>query len=97
MPLKVRIDGQKYRITAKVSGRGSIIVAQRLSLKSPLNLSLSELSSRSSRETPGALIITPASLQRAINNVINELKVTQIIEAPEFIPEPKEPEKETEK
>ncbi len=89
MPLKVRIDGQKYRLTAVVSGRGSTLVAQRMSLKSPLSLSLDELSSRSSRETPGALIITPASLQRAINDVINDLKIEQIVEAPEFTPEPK--------
>lgn len=92
MPLNVRIDGQKYRVTALVQGRGSTLMAQRLSLKSPLNLSLDDLSSRSSRETEGALTITPASLQRAINDVINELKVVQIVEAPEFIPAPEEEE-----
>jgi hypothetical protein len=88
MPLNLRIDGQKYRITAQVTGRGSTLLAQRLSLKSPLNLTLDELSSRSSRETPGALTITPASLQRAINGTINELVVKQIVNAPEFIPAP---------
>ncbi|MDR2890076.1 MAG: hypothetical protein LBV18_00455 [Alistipes sp.] len=90
MPLKVRIDGQKYKVTALVTGRGSTILAQRLSLKSPLDLSLDDLSSRSSRQTKGALTITPASLQRAINDAVNELKVEQIVEAPEFVPAPKE-------
>lgn len=97
MPINVRIDGQKYRITAMVTGRGSQIVAQRLSLKSRLEITLDDLSYRASRETEGALIITPASLARAINDKISDLVIDEVIEAPEFVPAPPEPEPEAEK
>jgi hypothetical protein len=100
MPLNVRIDGQKYRLTATVTGRGSVIVAQKLSLKRRLELTLDELSVRRSRETEGALVITPASLQRSINSKIKDLKIDHVVDAPEFIPAPKpepEPEKDAKK
>ena len=86
MPLGIRIDGQKYRLTATVSGRGSAILAQRLALKRKLRFSLDELSSRPSRETAGALTITNTSLQRAINSKITEITIIEVIEAPEFTP-----------
>lgn len=88
IPLNVWIDGQKYRMAAIVTGRGSTIVAQQMSLKSKLHLTLDELSTRRSREKEGALTITPASLGRAINAKINGLKVDQVVEAPDFIPAP---------
>ncbi len=90
IPLNLRIDGQKYRVTAKVSGRGSQIVAQRLSLKSALNVALSDLSYRASPETEGAIMITPASLARAINDQIAGLVVEEVVEAPDFVPAPVE-------
>jgi hypothetical protein len=97
MPLSIRIDGEKYRLEAVVKGRGSNIVAQRLSLKNRLAFTIDELSSRRSTETPGALIITEASLQKAINGKIKDLEITQVTDAPEFIPpaveEVKEPQK----
>ncbi len=86
MPIGIRIDGQKYRLTAIVKGRGSSILAQRLSLKSRLTFTIDELASRRSNETPGALIITPTSLQNAINGKIKDLEITQVIAAPEFMP-----------
>lgn len=95
IPLNIRIDGQKYRITALVTGRGSMLTAQKLSLKSKINLKLEELSSRPSPDNPGSLIITPGSLQSAINAKVNDLKVLQIIEAPEFTPEPRDEKKQS--
>jgi hypothetical protein len=92
MPLGVRIDGKKYRLTATIKGRGSNIVAQRLSLKSRLDFALDELSSHRSTETPGALVITPASLQKAINGKINDLEIVQVTDAPDFMPPVKEEE-----
>ncbi len=89
MPLNVRIDGQKYRVTAVVNGRGSVLMAQKLSLKSKINLKMDELTVRKSKDNPDALTITPASLQKAIDAKTSEIKVTQIIDAPDFIPEPK--------
>lgn len=87
MPLTIRIDGQKYRLTAIVSGRGSTILAQRMSLKRKLNLTLEELSPRPSRGILGALTIAPPSLQNAINGKMSDdLRVVQIVDAPEFIP-----------
>ncbi len=86
MPLNIRIDGQKYRLTANVSGRGSTILAQRLSLKSRLNFTLDELVSRPSRDNPGSLTITPVSLQRAINGKISDLTVVEVTKAPDFVP-----------
>ncbi|MDR2890788.1 MAG: hypothetical protein LBV18_04200 [Alistipes sp.] len=86
MPLTIRIDDQKYRLTAIVSGRGSNILAHQLSLKSTLGFTLDELVSRPSRETTGALTITPASLQRAIGDKIDDLQIVQVLEAPEFLP-----------
>ncbi len=96
MPLNVRIDGQRYRVTAVVNGRGSVLMAQRLALKGKINLKMDELTARKSKENPDALTITPASLQRAIDAKTSEIKVTQIVDAPDFIPAP-EPEKETRK
>ncbi len=89
MPLNVRIDGQKYRVTAIVHGRGSVLMAQKLLLKGKLNLKMDDLSVRQSKNDPHALTITPASLQRAINSEIKDLDVTQVIDAPDFVPEPK--------
>ena len=96
MPLNIRIDGQKYRLTANVSGRGSTILAQRLSLKSRLSFTLDELVSRPSRDNPGALTITPVSLQRAINGKISDLTVVEVTKAPDFVPEEAEKEDEAE-
>ncbi len=90
IPLGIRIDGQKYRIAVTIRGRGSHIMAQRLSLKSRLGFTLDELSSRRSTETPGALIIAKTSLQNAINSKINDLVIVQVTEAPEFTPSPRE-------
>ncbi len=95
IPLNIRIDGQKYRLTATVTGRGSTILAQRLSLKRRLSFTLDELSPRPSRQNLGALTIAPTSLQRAINSKITDLTVVQVIDAPEFIPEAAEEEEET--
>ena len=88
MPLNVRIDGQKYKVTAVVNGRGSILMAQRLSLKSKINLKLEDLSARKSPDNPDVLTITPASLQKAIDAKTNDLKVVQITDAPDFTPAP---------
>jgi hypothetical protein len=83
----IRIDGQKYRLGVIVNGRGSAILAQQLSLKSRVDLTLDELSPRPSRETLGALTITPASLAKAINNKkISGLTVMEVTDAPEFTP-----------
>lgn len=90
MPLDLRIDGQRYRITAIVTGRGSVLVGQRLSLKGPLHITLDELSTSPSTETEGALTITAASLQNAINGKTRELNITQIVDAPDFVPAPPE-------
>jgi hypothetical protein len=95
MELSMRIDGQKYRPTVVVYGRGSAILAQQLSLKSRINLTLDELSPRPSRETLGALTIAPASLAKAINSKITDLTVMEVVEAPEFTPPSKEEEVES--
>jgi hypothetical protein len=84
MPLNVRIDGQRYRVTAQVQGKGSTIMAQRLSLKSKINIKLTDLKVRKSTENPNALIITPSSLVKAIDSKTNDLKVVQIIDMPDF-------------
>lgn len=94
MPIGIRIDGQKYRIEAVVSGRGSAIITRKLLLKRKLRFTLDELSSRPSRETAGALTITPASLMRGINGKISDLTIIEVIEAPEFVPAPVAPEEE---
>ena len=88
MPLNVRIDGQRYRVTAVVNARGSVLMAQKLSLKGKINLKMDELTVRKSKDDPGALTITPASLQRAIDAKTSDIKVTQIIDAPDFKPAP---------
>jgi hypothetical protein len=91
MPLNVRIDGQKYRVTAEVQGKGSTLLAQRLSLKSKISIKLTELKARKSPDSPNTLIITPESLIRAISSKTNDLKVVQIIEMPDFqVEKPKE-------
>lgn len=88
MSLNLRIDGQKYKPTVIIHGRGSDILARQLSLKSRLNFTLEELSPRPSRKTLGALTITPASLMKAINEKISGgLKVMEVVEAPEFAPQ----------
>jgi hypothetical protein len=95
MPLNVRIDGQKYRVTAQIQGKGTTIMAQRLSLKSKINIKLSELKVSKSLDNPDALIITPTSLLRAIDSKTSDLKVVQIIEMPDFqLDETKEPKEE---
>jgi hypothetical protein len=86
MEMTIRIDGQKYRPTVIITGRGSAILAQQLSLKSRLAFTLEELSPRPSRETLGALTITPASLAKAINGKITDLTIMQVTNAPEFTP-----------
>lgn len=94
MPLNVWIDGQKYKVTATVSGRGTSLMAQKLSLKSRVNLKLDELSTRRAEDDPDALTFTAKSLQKAINNKITDLQIVEIVEAPAFTPESK---KETRK
>lgn len=91
IPLNVRIDGQKYGITAVVSGRGSLLMAHKLSLRK-VNLHAEELTMRRSKDIPGAMTITNSSLLKAISAKTGGLKVVQIVDAPDFIPEPEEPE-----
>lgn len=88
MSLSIRIDGEKYRFDAIVSGRGSAIMARRLSLKRRPDFTLEELSYRRSNETPGALTMNKVSLQRATNNKINDpdFTIVEVVDAPEFIP-----------
>jgi hypothetical protein len=86
MPLSIRIEGERYRLTATVTGRGSAILAQKLSLKRRLDFALDELSSRPSREVAGALTITGSSLKAAINGKISDLTLVDVTEAPEFTP-----------
>ena len=93
--LNVRIDGQKYRFTAIVTGRGSAILARQLSLKRRRSFPLDELSPRPSRETLGALVIAPASLQTAYNGKNTDPDdpvIVEVLEMPEFIPAALEPE-----
>lgn len=100
MPLNMRIDDQKYRVTAQVQGKGTTLLAQRLSLKSPINIKLTELKVRKSLDNPNALIINPESLTRAISSKTNDFKVVQIIEMPDFqveLPKEKEERAEDEK
>jgi type IV secretory pathway VirB10-like protein len=99
LDMSVRIDGQKYRLSVVVYGRGSAILAQQLSLKSRLNLTLDELSPRPSRETLGALTISPASLTKAINTKLTDedIKIMEVTEAPEFIPPGADEEEHSEK
>ncbi len=96
IPMHIRIDGEKYRLTAIVEGRGSAITAQRLALKRKLNFTLDELSPRPSRKTLGAFTIAPSALQNAINGKITALRIVQVMEAPEFIPPGVEAKPETE-
>ncbi len=94
IPFGIRIDGQKYRLTAVVSGRGSVILAQRMSLKHKLRFTLDELSARDSRTTLGASTISRPSLQNAINGKISgDIRIVQVTEAPEFVPHVVEAEK----
>ncbi len=93
IPLGIRIDGEKYRLTAEVSGRGSAILGQRLSLKRKLNFSIDDLSPRQSRTTLGAFTIPRPSLQNAINSEISGLRIVQVTDAPDFMPPDVEVEK----
>jgi hypothetical protein len=89
IPINIGIDGQKYRITATVKGRGSTILAHQLSLKRRLNFTLDDFSIRRSRETPGAYTISPTSLQRVINERMKEksdVEIKGVVESPEFVP-----------
>jgi len=87
MGLDIRIDGQKYRMTAIVSGRGTAILARKLSLKRSQNFTLDELSARRSRTNVGAYTFAPASLQKAINDRLgNDFVVVSVTDAPEFVP-----------
>jgi hypothetical protein len=88
MPLNIRIDGQKYRVTAVVNGRGSLLTAHQLSLKK-VNIRSEELAMRPSEEASGAFTITETSLQKALTNRLGNVKIVQIVEIPDFIPETK--------
>ncbi len=92
MPMNVRIDDQKYRLSAIVSGRGSTLVAWRMSLKSRLNISLDELTTSPAPDSlGGGVLIAPESLQKALSDRLTSLQVVEVIDAPPFKPEP-EPE-----
>jgi hypothetical protein len=89
MALDIRIDGQKYRLTTIVTGRGSAILARKLSLKRAPRFTLEELSPRTSRKDVGAYSFAPASLQKAINDktVDDDFVVISVTDAPEFVPQ----------
>jgi len=87
MGLDIRIDGQKYRVTAIVSGRGTAILARKLSLKRAQNFTLDELLARRSRTNVGAYTFAPASLQKAINDRMgDDFVIVSVTDAPEFVP-----------
>lgn len=84
MPINVQIDGRRYKLTAEVHGKGSTLMAQRLALKSKINIALSELSVKPSPDDLSVLVITPASMLKAINAKTSDIKVLQIIDMPDF-------------
>jgi hypothetical protein len=90
IPLKLRIDGRKYRVEAVVTGRGSMLMAHQLSLKK-VSLRSEDLTIRPSKETPGVQTITKASLQKALTNKLGDLKIVQIEDITDFVPTPNPP------
>ncbi len=81
IPLHIRVEGEKYRLTAVVQGYGSTILAQRLSLNRKPAFTLEELFA----DPSGG--ITLQSLVRAIDPRLKNLTVVQIVEAPGLLPE----------
>lgn len=82
IPINIRIDGQKYRITADVRAKGSTLMAQRLSLKSKISLKSSELTAKPSPDDPAWLIVDEGALRALVNSKTSDLEIKKITTLP---------------
>ncbi len=82
----LNVDGVPFEVTCVVEGTGTNLFGHQVYMRKTLNVPLSELKYRVSREEghEGMLILDPQSLQNAISLKFSDIKVVSLRSIPEI-------------
>lgn len=84
IPVTVDIEGHKFKVTCVVEGEGYNLFANRHYNRRSINLKWSDVEATSSTLNPGAVVITPYSLQNAISVRKPDIKIISMGAIPEI-------------
>lgn len=84
IPVKVNIDGNRFRVNCLATGSGYRLLSHRVFNKSKLNLRFSEVSTTPSVINPGYYVVSPSSLQSSISRSNNDIKIEAVGDIPEI-------------
>lgn len=84
VPFEVVVDGHEFRVKCVVEGQGARLVARKLSRNSEIVLDWGDLDVSTSAANPGAVVISPYSLQNAISAQSTDIKVLSVGPIPEI-------------
>lgn len=84
--VRVNVDGEKFDVVCVVEGIGTNLFGYRVYMNKSLNIPLSELKYKRSREEghEGMIIISPEALQKALSVRFSDIKVVSIGAIPEI-------------
>lgn len=84
--VRVNVDGEKFDVVCVVEGIGTNLFGYRVYMNKSLNIPLSELKYKRSREEghEGMIVISPEALQKALSVRFSDIKVVSIGAIPEI-------------
>lgn len=84
VPFEVVVDGHEFKVKCIVEGNGARLVARRLYRNNEIILDWADLDVSTSVANPGAVVISPYSLQNAISAQSTDVKVLSVGPIPEI-------------
>lgn len=84
IPVRVEVDGAKFRVTCTARGSGYRILSNRMFSKSKLSLKTNDIALSPSPGNYGYYVISPTSLLHAINMSKSDLDILSVDDIPEI-------------
>lgn len=78
IPVSVQVEGLRFRVPCLVEGPGYTLLAHRFYKRSSVTVRMSELDTMPAPDDPGAILITPASLQSAIAARNGDIRILSV-------------------
>lgn len=85
VPFEVVVDGHEFKVKCMVEGQGARLFARRLYGNNEIILDWGDLDVSTSAANPGAVVISPYSLQNAISAQSTDIKVLSVGPVPEIV------------
>lgn len=84
IPVRVSLDGHKFRVDCTVEGRGSALMAHRFHLVDKSKLTFSRVNHAPLSVDSSIIVLSPSSLLNAISTSYPEVKFISIGEVPDI-------------